>query len=189
MTKLTQPGNSKLGATTHMFNLPASHAVCGRACKGCYAMREQTRFPTVLRARESRYQASLQPNFAQRIIAELKAKRKLPAYFRVHASGEFYSQQYIDSWHTIASAFPSVTFYAYTKRKSDFDFTSLSSLPNFILIDSLHFGRLNYGKLGTEPANAFVCPTGTDSLIQCGVSCSYCMTKEAQHNGVYFIQH
>lgn len=184
--KLIQPGNSKL-VNMYMFNLPATQAVCNRLCPGCYAAREQTRFPAVLSARESRFAAAQQPDFASRIISEISRLRKPPQHFRVHASGEFFSQAYIDSWATIASAFPAITFYAYTKRLADFDFSALSSLPNFVLINSLHFGKLNYGPLSAAPAGAFICPHS--ATVTCGQHCTYCMTKQAQHNGVFFKKH
>lgn len=184
--KLIQKGNSKLH-NMYMFNLPATHAICNRICPGCYAAREQTRFPAILTARESRYTASIAPTFASTIISEINSLRTKPPYFRIHASGEFYSQAYIDSWHTIASAFPSITFYAYTKRLAHFDFSSLSSLPNFVLINSLHFRGLNYGPISSAPADAFICPSHSGAT--CGDSCTYCMTKTAQTNSVWFIKH
>jgi hypothetical protein len=184
--KLTQRGNAKLN-NTWLFNLPATPTVCNTVCKGCYAAREQVRFPSVLAARESRLTASKDASFSARIIAELSSARKLPLYYRVHASGEFYSQEYISHWLDIASAFPSITFYAYTKRLADFDFTALSSLPNFVLINSLHFGKLNYGPLDQAPAGAFICPSS--DTIKCGLQCTYCMSKQAQHESVYFIKH
>lgn len=184
--KLIQKGNSKLH-NMYMFNLPATHAICNRICPGCYAAREQTRFPAILTARESRYAASISTTFASTIISEINSLRTKPLYFRIHASGEFYSQAYIDSWHTIASAFPSITFYAYTKRLAHFDFSSLSSLPNFVLINSLHFRGLNYGPLSSAPTDAFICPSHSGAT--CGDSCTYCMTKTAQANSVWFIKH
>lgn len=184
--KLIQPPNSKLN-NTYMFNLVASKEICNRICDGCYAIKEQVRWPNVQVARESRYAASKQSDFAQRIISELNNLRKKPAYFRVHSSGEFYSQQYINDWVTISSAFPTIIFYTYTKRLKDFDFSVLSSLPNFVLIDSLHFNKLNYGKPGTEPQNAFICPHS--ETVRCGIECTYCMSKTAQTSGVYFHQH
>lgn len=184
--KLIQKGNSKLH-NMYMFNLPATHAICNRICPGCYAAREQTRFPAILTARESRYTASISPTFASTIISEITSLRTKPLYFRIHASGEFYSQTYIDSWYTIASSFPSITFFAYTKRLAHFDFSSLSSLPNFVLINSLHFRGLNYGPLSSAPTDAFICPSHSGAT--CGQSCVYCMTKTAQTNSVWFIKH
>ena len=184
--KLIQPGNSKLH-NAYMFNLPATKEVCNRACPGCYAAREQVRFPVILEARTKRLNASKDTSFSTMIITELTSLKTKPKYFRVHASGEFYSQDYISQWEVIAKEFPQITFYAYTKRMNDFDFSTLSALPNFVLINSLQFNKLNYSKLEDAPKEAFICPSSKEVL--CGESCVYCMTKTAQANGVWFIKH
>ena len=185
--KLIQPGNSKLH-NAYMFNLPATKEVCNRMCSGCYAAREQVRFPSILTARTNRLQQSHLPSFASTIISEINSLRTKPKWFRLHASGEFYSQSYIDSWTTIAKSFPNITFYAYTKRLKDFDFSAISSLPNFVLIDSLHFGKLNYSTLDKAPSDAFICPSYLGAT--CGDSCTYCQTKgQADVNGVWFVKH
>ena len=188
MTKLTQKGNSKL-VDMGMFNLPASKEICGRLCPSCYAHREQLRYPTVLPARTKRYEASLQLDFVSKIRSEISSMKTKPKYFRIHASGDFYDNQYITKWSSIASSFPEITFYAYTKRKRDLDFSTLESLPNVVIINSLHFGRINYGKVEKAPAGAFVCPHQKGADVVCGKDCSYCMTKQAQQNSVYFVQH
>ena len=190
MKKLIQSGNAKL--TFPLFNLPATYEVCGRQCSGCYAASEERRWPTVRTARQSRYEAALQPDFASRIKSELSVMRKPPTMFRIHASaGEFFSQPYVNAWHSIALAFPTITFFAYTKRLRDFDFSQLQSLPNVCIIDSFFFGGLNYGKLERKPAGAFLCPDYKGNTgVQCGTTCTYCQTKGgADTNGVYFLQH
>ena len=184
--KLIQPGNSKLH-NAYMFNLPATKEVCNRACPGCYAAREQVRFPVILEARTKRLNASKDTSFSTTIITELASLKTKPKYFRVHASGEFYSQDYISHWELIAKEFPQITFYAYTKRINDFDFSALSASPNFVLINSLQFNKLNYSKLEDAPKEAFICPSSKEVL--CGEHCVYCMTKTAQTNGVWFIKH
>lgn len=188
MTKLIQKGNSKL-VNMYMFNLPASKEVCGRLCPGCYAHREQQRYPTVLPARTMRYESSLQLDFVSRVRSELSSLKSPPKYFRVHASGDFYDQAYIQKWHQIITSFPNITFYAYTKRKRDFDFTPLESLPNCVIIDSLKFGRINYGELSKAPSGAFICPHQKGSDVVCGQTCTYCMSKTAQTDSVYFVKH
>ncbi len=191
MSKLIQKGNSKLGKSMHMFNLPATHEVCGRQCNGCYAISEERRWPTVSKARQTRYEAALQPDFASRIKSELSALRTKPLHFRLHSSGEFFSQPYINSWVSIASAFPAIMFFAYTKRLRDFDFSQLQALPNVCIIDSFHFGGLNYGKLERKPIEAFLCPDHKGNTgVQCGTTCTYCQTKgSADVKGVWFIKH
>lgn len=185
--ELIQKGNAKL-KSMYMWNMLTSKEICGRECPNCYSLREQIRFPSVVKARTARYEASKKPNFAIKIIEELNKLRNKPKYFRIHASSEFYSQSYIDSWQTIIEAFPSITFYAYTKRLNDFDFTSISSLSNFVLINSLHFGKLNYGTLEEAPKNSFICPSYQGAT--CGDSCTYCQTKGlADVRGVWFVKH
>jgi hypothetical protein len=191
MTKLIQKGNTKLGKEMYMWNMTTSIVQCNRTCKGCYSAREEARWPNVAKARQMRYEASLQPDFVSRIKSELSALKTKPKYFRVHASSEFYSQPYVDSWYRIASAFLDITFFAYTKRKKDFNFKNLEALPNFILIDSFHFGRVNYSTLDKAPTNAFICPDQKGATdVQCGTTCTWCMTKGcADTQGVFFVRH
>lgn len=185
--RLIQKGNSKLH-DSYMFNLPASHEVCGRLCKGCYAHREQVRFPRTNVVREARYKVSQHHDFSSYVITELSKLRQPPRWFRIHASGEFYSQTYVDHWTAIVSAFPNIGFYAYTKRLKDFDFSALKSLPNMALIDSFHFGSINYGPLSSVPTGAFVCPSSPS--IRCGVECTWChQPGQADAYGVYFEKH
>jgi hypothetical protein len=55
-------------------------------------------------------------DFTAIIINEIKRKRVKPVAIRIHATGDFYSQSYLNKWIEIAAALPSVDFYAYTKR-------------------------------------------------------------------------
>ena len=189
LRRLIQWGNSKL-STMLMFNIPASMAVCGRICKGCYSFKAYRIYPNVLPAQESRYQASLEDNFVDRVCAEISRVRKSFSFFRVHASaGEFYSQEYVDKWYSIAKRNPDTVFYAYTKRVKDFNFEDLSSLPNFVLINSLQYKRLNYGPISKAPKGSFICPDQRGAKIVCGVDCTYCMSKDAETAAPYFKEH
>ena len=189
MTKLIQLGNFKL-PNILMFNIPATKEICGRVCPGCCSHKAYKIYPNVLPAQESRYKATLQLDFVSRIKKEIESIKKPFKYFRIHASaGEFYSQQYLNSWHRIAKHFPKIIFYCYTKRKKDFDFSLFENEPNVIVIDSFHFKGLNYGPIDKAPANAYICPHQKGTTTICGQTCSYCMTKEAQTNSVYFIKH
>lgn len=174
-----------------MFNIPATKEICGRVCSGCYSHKAYKIYPNVLPAQKQRYSASLQLDFVDRICREIKATKKPVKYFRVHASaGEFYSQAYVDSWADIASKNPDITFYAYTKRMKTYDFSGLVALPNFVIIDSLFFKGLNYGKIDEAPKEAFLCPDQKGSDISCGVDCTWCMTKGcADEKGVWFVKH
>jgi len=189
-TKLIQSANLKLGPNTMMFNIPACPAVCGRICAGCYSYKAYRMYPKVLIAQERRLEASKRPDFAMIIQQELASLRKKPTYFRIHGSaGEFYNQTYINAWAEIAKTTPNVIFYAYTKRLQDFDFTTLQKLSNMVLIDSLHFGKVNFGKAEEVPSGAYICPAQKDVVI-CGIDCTWCMQKGyADTHGVFFIKH
>lgn len=177
-----------------IFNLPAGKEICGMECPGCYAMKAQKRFPAVVNSRNKLYQASLQEDFVKNIVSELTKTRRLVEAVRIHESGEFYSQEYINKWIAIAKALPDTKFYAFTKRKKDFDFSGFEGLNNAILIDSLKFGRLNYDKLPvvkdiSKETNAIICPSTLHENAICGVTCKHCWTKEAQKQGVLFVKH
>lgn len=187
---LIQQGNSKLKAAGMlMFNLPATREVCNMSCKGCYAMKEQRRFPAVLIAREGRFTEAKKSDFVEKIQGELDRKRKRPKYFRIHSSGEFFSQEYVNDWQQIAEQNPDIIFYAYTKRCKDFDFEGVKALENFILINSLQHKRMNYGPIERAPKGVFVCPEQKGADISCGIDCNYCMTKTAQASAPFFVQH
>lgn len=184
--ELFTEGNNKLDKSIAIFNLPASQAVCGRICKGCYAMKAQTVYPTVLPSREKKLEASQEPTFVQRTIASL---RKLASpKVRIHESGDFYSQEYVDKWVSVAQAMPETTFVAYTKRMCDFDFSALRGLSNTIIINSLFGKKLNYGPLHKAPETATLCPAS-----KCGSECNICydLSNKAnlETNGIYFEAH
>ena len=188
-------GNHKLGKTIGSWSLPASKEVCNRICDGCYAIKAQRIYPAVLPSRERKLKVSKSAQFPTRMISSIKALN--PEYVRVHDSGEFYSQEYVAKWVTIAKALPHVKMYTYTKRLKDFDFTELKALDNFVLVDSLHSGKLNYGAVDKKPEDMFLCPDYKGSKERlanpkgqiCGVTCNYCMTKAAEKTGVYFVKH
>jgi hypothetical protein len=186
--KLLKYENSKLKGQ-YIFNLPVSKEVCGRECPGCYALKPQVRFPnTVLPYRQDRYEASKQDNFVCTMVTELSSYRRKASVVRIHEAGEFYSQAYIDKWVSIAKFLPNFQFYAFTKRMKDFDFSALLALPNFVLIDSLMHGGLNYAKLENLPSDVKICPA-TTSDVHCDSNCGYCWTKTAQTNGISFVKH
>ena len=190
--ELFTTGNNKLSKDIAIFNIPASMAVCGRICKGCFAMKAQNLYPSVTPSREKKLEASMQADFVQRATESI-AILGTP-YVRIHESGEFYSQEYVDSWAAIATALPDVQFLAYTKRLADWDFSALRALPNVIIINSLFGKSVNYSKdLSKKPASASLCPTAFDKNIGCLKGCDLCYNAknkaQLETNGIFFKQH
>ena len=193
--KLLAKGNSKLDKGVATWNIPAGKKVCGRECEGCYAFKEQKRWASVRKGREDRYELSQCDNFVELMNNELsKHKGK---YVRVHSSGEFYSQEYVNKWVQIAKSNPDKVFYAYTKRE-EFDYSELKKCDNFVLHKSFVSvsGKryLNYGNSAemakiAEKTGGFVCPLATDRTGQCGSTCTWCMEKENEDTPILFEQH
>lgn len=125
-------GNEKLnkdngGAYTIIgFGIPANydfhhngvkHNTCpsALACRDiCYATQGSYRFANVIASRKYNLDISLNENFVDYAIADLRRMKKINTV-RIHDSGDFYSFQYYRKWCDIANALPHITFYAYTK--------------------------------------------------------------------------
>ena len=130
-------GNSKLNKFTSVngneyrivgFGIPADldfndngkhRNTCAGAkdCRSvCYAKQGMYNFSNVKKARMEALEQTLAADFVEKSIAGLTkfAKSKFNVV-RVHDSGDFYSQEYLEKWYAIAAAVPQMKFYAYTK--------------------------------------------------------------------------
>lgn len=117
-------GNSKLAKTdTVSFNIPAfrsadGFATCpkaGACATLCYARQGYYVMPQVAATREFNLgivRGDLE-KFKTLALEDLKKIKNTSV--RVHDSGDFFSQEYLDAWFQIAKSFPEKKFYAYTK--------------------------------------------------------------------------
>lgn len=146
-------GNLKLSKGTAIFNLPAGHS-CPFA-KSCLAFADRktgkitdgpdTEFRCYAASLETRphVRAAHWHNFEQvrgKTTAQLTSliANCLPeaVRYRIHSSGDFFSQAYFDAWLAVARMHPTRTFYAYTKALP-YWIKRLGSIPkNFILTAS-----------------------------------------------------
>ena len=125
-------GNEKLVKTSGEayrvlgFGIPADYNFDGgntcpaaSACRGvCYAKQGRYIMAGVKNARLHNLNSFLSRGklgFIGDAIADLTRFVKRYNVVRIHDSGDFFSQDYLDAWKAIASAFPAVIFYAYTK--------------------------------------------------------------------------
>lgn len=137
--------NSKIKKSkrrTFNFGIPAYQSGTGlRTCpnagacaKGCYALAGAYRFSNVAQAFERRLALTLTDEFIDVMLKEIDETRA--ERIRIHDSGDFYSEEYLDRWVKIMIARPNVEFYAYTKMVSLFK-RRLKGLPsNFKVIFS-----------------------------------------------------
>ncbi|WHT20194.1 hypothetical protein N8J89_03730 [Crossiella sp. CA-258035] len=101
------------------YNTCPSAGVCAQVC---YARKGSYTWPVV----RAKHQANLQfvlddlPGWQTAMIAELRAARFRDTWIRIHDSGDFFSDDYLQAWLEICRAHPGVRFYAYTKEIARF---------------------------------------------------------------------
>ena len=201
-------GNTKLGKGVYTWSmLPGDYThtvyidgekVCVKGtclcnCKGCYAQTGNYNFSTVKAANARKtVLARTYPDFIKRaIIAQIKAdKIKL---CRIHASGEFFDDQYIMLWHDIVTACPECLFWSYTKNaKAE---AAFDDCENCNIVKSIISGYgFNYGECGyilkvyqalkALGKAVYICRCGIDKNQHC-TTCKGCASNEI----VLFIEH
>ena len=111
-------GNKKTGKVL-IWSLPAKKTCPGSTemCrKNCYAKKAEKQFPPVLPCRELNLESTKWDSFeAQMILRIAKMTQRREYLFRIHESGDFYNQDYLDKWKRIAAALPNIKFLAFTK--------------------------------------------------------------------------
>lgn len=179
--KRLKGGNQKLHNCL-VFDLPAvlSCPNCSSCKKTCYALQAQMQYADVRVFRNTNFHLAVFNLDKLQNLIETQLQTSKTNIVRVHSSGDFFSQEYVNMWLNIISKFPQKQFYAYTKAEKIFKFKRLS---NFNLITSFIKGKLNYGNIEycemlKSRYNAFICPCGIDKDIKCGIDCNYCVTNK-----------
>jgi hypothetical protein len=109
-------GNTKLYKIL-IFDLPAGKSClnCSSCASRCYAKKAEVQHPETEIFRATNFHlVKNNLKFLKNILVKQLSKTSIPTV-RIHASGDFYSQGYIDMWDSIISSFPTINFYAYTK--------------------------------------------------------------------------
>jgi len=171
-------GNKKLPKTTGIFNIPSRITCPGRTafCENkCYALKAERLYPQVLPFRKRNFEASRRPDFPDLMIKAIGSRPGKINMIRIHESGDFYSQAYLDKWIRIAGAFPDLIFYAYTKSFY-LNFTGKPS--NLILIASFDhttraIDRLNYESKKKFFRNSFTI-IDKNKKATCPADCRIC---------------
>lgn len=170
----------------HRKTCPGSTPAC---CAICYAKVAEDFYKEVLPSRTRNLIASKQDDFVDQMVATLSKRRK--RVLRVHESGDFYSQAYVEKWAEIALRLPDFRFYAYT-RSWMFDFSCMPE--NFVLRYSVDcttkhtIEGMPLALAATEcPASGFVtCPGSAGGDVKCIRDCSLCIDSDAN---IYFHAH
>ncbi|MCK5607879.1 hypothetical protein KAR91_38725 [Candidatus Pacearchaeota archaeon] len=181
-------GNSKLDKSMLIFDLLAIETCrnCSTCKASCYAMKSQQQYPGTFNRRSIHtWLVRHDLEYVEsRLFAELSTtKRKI---VRIHSSGDFDSQAYIDMWTRIIVKFPQIDFYTYTKVNTLFDFSLITRLNNFNMVLSvMPDGSRNYGSMSyilnqQKRFGGFICPSGVPGKGEesCGVTCKACVKQE-----------
>lgn len=201
-------GNSKLGKGAWtwsmlpgnmMFHVEIGGDVfetlgtCPCNCPGCYAQTGFYNMPSVKNANAVKTILSrMYLDFVKRaIIAQIQADNiKL---LRIHASGDFFSAEYIDAWKEIVKASGTTVFWTYTKNKEAEN--AFSGLDNINIVKSVipgygfNFGPCAYilkvyKALKEIGKSVYICRCGIDKNQHC-TNCKGC----SKHEFVLFIEH
>lgn len=159
--------------TLPTFSLPAKQTCPGctvQCAAKCYARKAEIAYPTVLPSRKRNWKLTKNDRFVDNMISIVKAKGK--KWFRIHESGDFYSQSYLEKWVAIVAACPEVKFLAFTKSFK-LDFTAALKLPNLSLVWSV-WPDTDMSKVPAGP-RAYAGDCGTENTLECPGNCDTCM--------------
>ena len=179
-------GNSKLPKGTMIFNLPAvvtcpfKTPLCAMSC---YARKAEIQYKHVVpQARQWNLDRVNKGTFKQLMIEAIDKHSKKIKAIRIHESGDFMKQSYLDDWFSIARVYPEIPFYAYTKS---FYLTFESKPANFTLIasfdettDKLRLDHYNAKRASFDNTFTIVDKKAKASCIGDCTKCNMCWTKK-----------
>jgi hypothetical protein len=206
-----EQGNSKIGTSggpykaVFVWNLPAIASCPGASnwCKKhCYNGDDLPEKFHLDRWRNNLAWANEHPKTLSAAILDQLQHAPQPTAVRVHSSGDFYSNEYIDLWATIAASASSTAFWAYTRswqsKELQIALDRLRGQKNFELFASWDQSmptppsgwRASYVYMGHDrasmgvghnlPGNRLVCPEQLGRTANCA-SCGYCIEKRQGH--------
>lgn len=126
-------GNAKVG-TIAQFNLPPVISCLNSAgcSKYCYAKQAYKQYTETKKAWDKNLRVcSFDLDTFKHNMRDFLTIYK-PRYFRLHSSGDFFSQAYLDAWFKVIREFPDITFLAYTKsynNRSDHRYLKFNNIP------------------------------------------------------------
>ena len=201
-------GNEKLGKGVYTFStLPTNqifHVVingmsfdvkgtCPCSCIGCYATKGFYNMPSVLAANAIKtILARDYLDFVVRaILAQIEAENI--EFLRIHASGDFFSIEYIEAWKHIAKVANNTIFWTYTKNKEAenmFDgYANANIVHSLIKGYGFNFGHCDYiirvyKALKKQGFKVYICRCGIDKNQHCN-NCKGC----SKNDYVLFVEH
>ena len=171
MSRLLIAGNSTMPSSVGIFNLPPL-VTCkpSRWCrKYCYGLQGRFLWNPVRKSLMWRLGESLRPDFVDNLIDELECRNF--EYVRIHITGDFYSQEYINKWAVVAKLFPSIIFRTNTKRYDYLKYMKKVFPENIVVRESTDVTRKSHG---IYPQVSIQGTKGSSKFFACQNNCSDC---------------
>jgi len=115
----------------------------------CFSASSEARSPSARALRWHNYDLLRKENvYSMRdlIVQSILAAGKMfssEGLCRIHESGDFFSQDYMHAWFLVATQFPNMKFYAYTKSL-DYWFNMYCHIPSNLYLTASRGGALDY---------------------------------------------
>lgn len=109
--------NGKLGNFVYHFSISVDSCVCAtpHCVRYCYAKRGKIAIHQKGIYKRN-YEATKLDSFVGDMIDLIRPLYLDLRYFRIHTSGDFYSQKYFNKWIEIVNEFPNMKFLAFTRN-------------------------------------------------------------------------
>lgn len=191
-------GNRKMVKGFGIFNLTEKVTCIGstEVCrKNCYACKASIQYKnTVPQRRAKNTEAVNSIYFIQtmcKMLTKLSKQKGFKGFFRIHESGDFMSQSYVNAWVCIASNFPNIRFLAFTKSFS-LDFSAMPQNVEIVYSVMTDTDRATIPNDGRYRAYAGDCHDIPDNTLECAGGCDNCgmcwQLSKIKHN-VHFDMH
>jgi hypothetical protein len=130
--------------------------------------------------------------------------------FRIHESGDFFDQRYLDAWIDVVKSRPNTYFFTYTRNfplnyskiLKNKNFTLWASTDDYNIKEAKQFikkykkARVRHAfgpwnRVRQIPANSFICPATNHKLAMEGACerCKLCVVGTKTHKHVVFLEH
>ena len=138
-------GNKKLKNISSFSLSPIASCPFHKYCSDkCYARKAYRAYPNTKNAYDRNFRIAKEnpENLKTQLVEEFRSYKG--NYFRIHVSGDFYSQEYLDMWKEICKQFPDIQFMSFTKCYTfDYDGKPENMEVIFSTFDSMPTGTSN----------------------------------------------
>ena len=110
----------------------------------CFSASNEATYTNVYKSRKANFDAIRQHKTTFDMFKAIaEAVPKNAGIVRIHVAGDFFNEKYFKAWMAVATLYPSVLFYAYTKSL-DYWLNNKSLIPKNLILTASRGGRLDH---------------------------------------------